>query len=114
MVMSSMMHLVETMTQAPNACMVCGRGNVPDRETGQVGPFLYLGIDYNWGDSGYLCEDCTGKAAVLFGWISPDTKRDLERQIKKLKQQIHDLEGEMDMRRRREHAALARARGTAA
>jgi len=108
------MMLVETMTQAPNSCMVCGRGNTPDRETGQVGPFLSLGIDYNWGDSGYLCEDCSGKAAVLFGWISPDTKRQFEREIKKLEQKIHDLEGEIDMRRRREHSALAKARAKVA
>jgi len=107
------MFLVETMTMAPNCCMVCGRGNVPDRETGQIGPFLNLGIDYNWGDSGYFCEDCTGKAAVLFGWISPDTKNDLERQIKKLENQVHDLHSEMDMRRRREHAALKKARAIA-
>ena len=107
------MFLVETMTMAPNSCMVCGRGNTPDRETGQTGPFLNLGIDYNWGDSGYLCEDCVGRAAVHFDWISPDTKKDLERQIKKLENQVHDLEGEMDMRRRREHAALKKARAVA-
>jgi hypothetical protein len=110
--MSNMM-LVETMTQAPNACMACGKGNVPDRETGKVGPFLYLGIDYNWGDSGYMCEDCVGKAAVFFDWISPDTKRQFERKIKKLEQKIHDLEGEIDMRRRREHSALQQARAKA-
>ena len=78
------------------------------------GPFLSLGIDYNWGDSGYLCEECVGRAAVHFGWISPDTKRSLERQIKRLKQNIHDLEGEMDMRRRREHSALVKARSNVA
>ena len=108
------MFLVETMTQAPNSCMVCGRGNVPDRETGQLGPFLALGIDYNWGDSGYLCEDCAGKAAILFGWISPDTKMEMLRQIKRLETQIHNLEGEIDLRRRREHNALKKVRAEVA
>src|SRR5690348_15074979 len=102
--------LVETMVQAPCACMMCGKGNIPDRETGRLGPFANLGIDYNWGDSGYLCEECVGKLAVLFDWISPDTKKEMEREIKKLRKNIHDLEGEIEMRRRRERAALRTAR----
>jgi hypothetical protein len=75
-----------------------------------VGPFANLGIDYNWGDSGYLCGDCVGQLAVLFDWISPDTAKDNQRQIKRLEQKIHDLEGEIDMRRRRERTALSKAR----
>jgi hypothetical protein len=105
--------LVETMTMAPNACMMCGKGNVPDRETGVVGPYANLGIDYNWGDSGYLCGDCVGQLAVLFGWISPDTKKQQDRKIKSLDQKIHDLEGEIDMRRRRERTELKKARALA-
>ena len=104
------MHLVETMTNPPNACMVCGRGNTPDGTTGQVGPFLDLGLDYNWGDSGYLCEDCAGKVATVFGWISQQTAKDKDVRISALNRKIHDLEGEIDMRRRRERVSLAKAR----
>jgi hypothetical protein len=108
------MFLVETMTMAPNTCMGCGRGNTPDPNTGEVGPFLNLGIDYNWGDSGYLCEECVGKAAVLFDWISPDTRTRLNQQIKGLEKKIHDLEGEIDMRREREKTAMKKARAAVA
>jgi hypothetical protein len=108
-----MMHLVETMVNPPNACMSCGRGNTPDGNTGVVGPFLDLEMDYNWGDSGYLCEDCVGKAAVTFNWISPDTKTELDRQIKKLNKKVHDLEATIDQRRRQESAALKRDRARA-
>ena len=104
------MHLVQTMTMAPNRCLVCGNGNVEDRETGEVGPFLDLGIDYNWGDSAYLCGNCAGQAAMHFGWISPDTKLELEQKVKRQNKKIHDLEGEIDMRRERERSALRRAR----
>jgi hypothetical protein len=98
------------MTLAPNRCLVCGKGNTPDGVTGKVGPFLSLGIDYNWGDSGYLCEECVGRAAVFFEWISPDTQSQLSRRIKDLEKKVHDLEGEIEMRRRRERGALKRAR----
>ena len=104
------MFLVETMTMSPNACMACGKGNVPDGVTGKVGPFLNLGIDYNWGDSGYLCGDCIAQAAVMFGWISPDTKLEMEREAKRLRKEIHDLEATIDQRRRRERNALRRVR----
>jgi hypothetical protein len=69
-----------------------------------------LGIDYNWGDSGYLCEDCGGKVAMLFEWISPDKKNDLEARIEKLQEQIHDLEATIELKRRRERDALKKAR----
>ena len=104
------MFLVETMTQPPNCCLACGKGNTPDGKTHEVGPFLDLNIDYNWGDSGYLCGDCIGQAAVLFGWISPDTKKDLELKIERQQKEIHDLNAQMDIRRRREKRALAKAR----
>lgn len=102
--------LVETMTLAPNTCMCCGRGNTPDGVTGVVGPFADLGVDYNWGDSAYLCGDCIGKLAILFDWISPDTKKQLERQITKLKKDIHDLNADIDIRRTRERTAIRGAR----
>jgi hypothetical protein len=98
------MRLVETMTLPPNNCMSCGRGNTPDGATGQVGPFVDLEIDYNWGDSGYFCEDCAGKVAACIGWISPQIAADKDEEIKSLGRKIHDLEGEIDMRRRRERA----------
>jgi len=102
--------LVETMTLAPNTCMCCGKGNTPDGVTGKVGPFADLGVDYNWGDSAYLCEDCVGKLAILFDWISPDTKKDLERVISKKNEEIHDLKSDIDIRRRRERTAVKGAR----
>lgn len=102
--------LVERMTQTPNACLVCGNGNVPDGQTGVIGPFVDLGIDYNWGDSGYLCLDCVGRIAVLAGWISPDTEKAYRRTVKGLKEKIHDLEATIDLKRERERSALKRAR----
>jgi hypothetical protein len=104
------MFLVETMAMAPNCCLVCGKGNTPDGKTGRVGPFLDLAIDYNWGDSGYMCSDCVARAAVLFGWISPDTKKELELHIGRMEKSLHDMEADMDRRRRREKQLKAAVR----
>jgi hypothetical protein len=98
------------MTLAPNTCLICGRGNTPDGVTGEIGPYIDLGIDYNWGDSGYFCMDCAGKLAVLAGWIAPDTQKDLKRRIERLQEKIHDLESTIELKRRRERAALRKAR----
>ena len=101
--------LVERMTLPPGNCMKCGRGNTPDNE-GNIGPFLDLGLEYNWGDSGYLCMDCVGLIAVTADWISPDTALEFRREIKRLKKEIHDKDAELDIRAKREHAAIHRAR----
>jgi len=98
------------MTLPPATCMKCGCGNVPDGDTGEIGPFLDLGLEYNWGDSGYLCMKCVGEMAVIAGWISPDTEKDLKRQIKRLEKKLHDKDAEIDVRSRREQHAIRRAR----
>ena len=69
-----------------------------------------LGLEYNWGDSGYLCLDCVALIAVTAGWISPDTEKDLKRQIKRLERRLHDKDAEIEVRARRESAAIRRAR----
>lgn len=102
--------LVERMTLPPSTCMKCGCGNVPDGDTGEIGPFLDLGLEYNWGDSGYLCLRCVAIVATTAGWISPDTQKDLERKLKKQEKEIHDLQSEIDQRRQRERSAIRRAR----
>lgn len=105
--------LVERMNQSPNTCMKCGRGNTPDGVDGTIGPFVDLGIDYNYGDSGYLCVPCIEEVAALVGWISPDTAKDQRREIKKLEKEIHNLEADLEKRRQRERKALRAARAHA-
>jgi hypothetical protein len=90
--------------------MKCGKGNTPDGQTGEIGPFLDMGLEYNWGDSGYLCMDCLALMAVTAGWISPDTEKQLKREIKRLEKKLHDKDAEIDVRARREQSAVRRAR----
>jgi hypothetical protein len=108
--MNHNIQLVERMTLPPATCMKCGNGNVPDGDTGEVGPFLDMGLEYNWGDSGYLCMKCLGLMAVTGGWIAPDTAKDLQRRIKRLEKQLHDKDAELDIRAKREQHAVRRAR----
>src|SRR5215472_13361304 len=100
------------MTLPPGTCMKCGRGNTPDGDTGEIGPFLDMGLEYNWGDSGYLCMDCVGLIAVTAGWIAPDTEKGYLRQISRLKKQLHDKDAEIEIRSKREQSAIRRARAT--
>lgn len=108
--MNQNISLVERMTLPPATCMKCGRGNTPDGDTGVIGPFLDLGLEYNWGDSGYLCMDCVALMAVTAGWISPDTEKQYKRRAARLDKEIHDLKAEIEVRARREKSAVRRAR----
>lgn len=112
--MNHNIQLVERMTLPPATCMKCGCGNVPDGDSGEIGPFLDLGLEYNWGDSGYLCMKCVGLMAVTTGWISPDTEKQLKREIKNLQKQLHDKDAEIEVRAQRERTAVRRARAAEA
>jgi hypothetical protein len=81
--------------------MICGIGNTENNDDGKIGPFLDLELDYNWGDSGYFCMGCSGKVAAHTGWKTPDEYQDLERQLKKLEVEYHDLQAEVEIKTRK-------------
>lgn len=97
------MHLVDRMTEAPCACLVCGRGNVPD-ETGQIGPFLDLEREVNWDDSIYLCQYCGTAIGALFGMQTQDDVLGFKQEIRRLKRELHE---EKALRRRKVSSARA-------
>jgi hypothetical protein len=104
------MHNVERMTQSPPQCIFCGAGNTPYEDTKNIGPFIDTERDTGWGDPIYIChrDSCAGQVAVLAGWVSPDTARDLERTVRRLQKELHDARSSQEIAERR-----ARARVTA-
>lgn len=94
------MRVVERMTQEPPRCLHCGAGNVPGAD-GEVEPALDLERDIGWGDPTYLCGSCVSQAAALWGYISEDTAQDYERQIKKLKADLHETKAKFAEQSRR-------------
>lgn len=96
------MRLVERMDMVPHACLYCGAGNVPNAETGEMGPFVDFERDTQWGDdSVYLCMRCVDEVGALCGLISKGQAEELEDQIKRLKSDVHDLKSERDSHERR-------------
>lgn len=103
------MHVVDRMTQSPPNCMICGVGNTPDTE-GNIGPFLDLERDVNWGDSTYLCESCGSKVGASFGMITTTEAEEHHLQMQALKKKLHDKDAEIGLRRRRERQAMKKAK----
>lgn len=97
-----MFHLVERMNPDMGApqCLTCGKGNTPG-DTGEIGPFLDLERDVNWGDPAYLCVDCGTKIGAMFGMATPDDVKDLQNSIKAKDKRIHDLESNLELKSRR-------------
>jgi hypothetical protein len=83
------MHLVERMTSAPCACMICGRGNVADT-AGNIGPFLDLERDVNWDDSTYLCMDCGQSIGMACGLPSADELTSMRQEVRSLRRKVHE------------------------
>jgi hypothetical protein len=105
--------LVERMTGSPPNCFNCGKGNTPDGDSGEIGPFLDMQREVNWDDDVYLCTDCATEIGAMVNMLTKDEVQDLERKNKQLKKKVHDLEAEMDIRKRRESQALRKARAVA-
>ena len=82
------MRLVQRMTLDPHRCLGCGNGNTPDA-SGEIGPFVDLGMEIGWNDHAYLCPMCATKAGALVGMIPPDEAKDLQREIRRLDAEHH-------------------------
>jgi hypothetical protein len=95
------MRLVERMTLDPCRCLVCGRGNVPDGDTGDIGPFIDLDMESGWQDHSYLCTDCGVKVGAMAGMVTPDEAKDLEREVRRLKIELHEKDAQLDETSRR-------------
>jgi len=94
------------MTQSPPRCLTCGRGNTPDVHD-HVPPALDLERDVGWGDSTYLCKECCEKIGLLWGWMPPETVREMEDQLNDQAMQLHELHSEMEEKERRMNKILA-------
>ena len=95
------MKLVQKMTLDPNRCIACGKGNTPDGDTGEIGPFIDLETEVGWQDHAYLCCDCGTRAGALAGMISKDEAQDAARQIRKLQAELHDAQAKLEHTQRR-------------
>lgn len=101
------MRLVERMQQHPPNCIHCGKGNVENAH-GEIDPAVDLERDVNWGDSTYLCADCAQRIGMLVGMVYEGEVEDEKRKVARLEQQVHDLQAERDLHKRR---AMAIAQG---
>lgn len=83
------MHLVERMVEAPPNCMICGKGNTPDK-AGNIGPFLDLERNVNWDDSTYLCLDCGQSIGIACGLPSADDLTAMKQEVRSLHRKLHE------------------------
>jgi len=104
------MQLVERMNFTPNSCMVCGAGNTPDGETGELGPFIDLGVEVSWGDHAYMCLKCGTKVGVLCHMGSKEDLALKDDEIRRLKLANHELQSTIEQATARERAKLQRSR----
>lgn len=63
---------VTGMGLTPHACVLCA-GNPVDELTGKQKDAVFApGVDVNWGNSVYICEECVDVIAELFGRVSEE------------------------------------------
>lgn len=80
---------VDVMTENPGICFNCGCSSEDGKPLGAV---TFDGVDINWGDTPYLCENCVNVMADLFDRPSAED-------FKELKTKLALLAGELRERR---------------
>lgn len=95
------MRLTERMIHDPMRCLGCGKGNVPDPDTREVGPFIDLEQEVGWNDHAYLCLDCAVKAGSLAGMVTEDEFKDLQRERRNLEIALHEEQASHEETNRR-------------
>jgi hypothetical protein len=90
-------HLIEV---TPVPCLICGRGNAENRH-GERPRFIDLERDVSWDDPAIICEDCAISIGGMIGMHSIDSIKDMRREVKTLRRQMHTQAAQMDSMRRR-------------
>jgi len=73
--------LIEAPVASPGVCILCGKSQHPDG-------FADAKLDFEFYGSLYLCGDCVGDFARIFGWIHPRQAQALAYKVNELDEQL--------------------------
>lgn len=107
------LEVVQGMELTPQACCLCANNPV-DEATGEQQPAIFApGVDFNWGDSAYICWSCVGIIADLADRVPIEKYKKVLEAHKRLKDKYEALqeahaESEAYLDRIRDGAAAAK------
>jgi len=73
--------LIEAPVASPGVCILCGKSEHPEG-------FADAKLDFEFYGTLYLCGDCVGDFARIFGWIHPRQAYALAAKVKELDEQL--------------------------
>jgi len=86
------LEIVKGMELTPQACVICAN-NPADELTGEQQQAIFApGVDYDWGNSLYICKSCGEKIADLLGRVPIEEHEELKEEFEDLKEEHDDLE----------------------
>lgn len=86
------LELVKGMPLIPHACMLCSNNPVDEINGGQQEAVFAPGVDYDWGNSAYICKSCGELIADLFGRVPLEEHTSLMGEYRDLKEAYEKLE----------------------
>lgn len=99
--------VVPVMDEIPGCCAFCGRTPM-DEENNPLPAIKVVGIDFNWGDTVYVCYDCSNVICDLTGRVALDEHEKLR---DKYKFAVKRLRREVEYSRKLTEAAQGVAAG---
>ena len=81
--------------QKPYVCVACGQAPMKEDATPEEA-YTLEGSDVNWGDTLQLCCSCVRVVGELHGMLEPEKVSLLKKEIRELKGQLEEAQGERD------------------
>lgn len=85
---------LETMRGTAPHCTFC-RGVPRDDDNEPLPGATAEGVDVNWGDNLYICQDCIAIGGELIGMLTPVESEKLRKQIEFRNRQVEKLQGQI-------------------
>src|SRR5687768_16962205 len=103
------LQLVKAMKQSPGVCLFC-HGNPPG-DDGQLQPAITdPEVDYDWGETPYICMFCAGLIADLIDRVPAQAHDKLKQEAEDAITQLEELKAEHEALTERVHRMLEGAR----
>lgn len=81
------LEVVPTMQENPGCCAFCAQ-NPMDEDNTPLPAIQVVGVDFDWGNTVYVCSTCCGLIADLMGRVTTEDHEKLQEQYKFTKKRL--------------------------
>lgn len=85
--------MVSAMSESPGVCMFC-YGNPPGDDGNPMPCITAEGVDYDWGETPYICQECASVIADLIDRVDDAEFKSVDEELTHTRIQLEELKAE--------------------